>query len=51
MPYAIPYTPEHMTQAAALEHSTWTTDTGNMLSYDNISKQKLLGSDLKESDQ
>ena len=51
MPYAIPYTPEHMTQIAALEHNTWTHDTGNMLTYDNISKQKLLGSDLKNSTQ
>lgn len=46
-PYALPYTPEHMTQVAQLEHSAWTHGHGNRLSYSDISEQKLLGSDLK----
>lgn len=45
--YALPYTPEYLTQVAQLEHGTWTHDCGNRLSYYDISKQKLLGSDLK----
>ena len=46
-PYAVPYTPEHMTQVAQLEHTTWTHGHGSRLSYNDISEQKLLGSDLK----
>lgn len=45
--YALPYTPDQLNQTARLEHSTWTTDHGNQLSYHDISKQKLLSSDLK----
>jgi len=47
VPYALPYTPEHMTQVAKLEHGFWTQDSGNQLSYNDISHQKLLNSDLK----
>ena len=49
-PYAVSYTPEHMTQVAQLEHITWTHGHGNRLSHGDISKQKLLGSDLKGSE-
>ena len=46
-PYAVPYTPEHMTQVAQIEHNTRTHGHGNRLSYNDISQQKLLSSDLK----
>lgn len=45
--YALPYTPEHLNQIAQLEHHTWTHEHGNRLSYQDISEQKLLSSDLK----
>jgi hypothetical protein len=45
--YALSYTPEQMNQTAMLEHNTWTTGTGVRLSHTDISKQKLLSSDLK----
>ena len=45
--YALPYSPEHMTQLAQQEHITWTHGHGNRLSYQDISQQKLLSSDLK----
>jgi hypothetical protein len=45
--YALPYTPELMTRVAQLEHSTWTQSSGSQLTYNNISEQKLLSSDLK----
>lgn len=45
--YALPYTPEQMTQIAGLEHNTWCADQGNRLTYSDISQQKLLSSDLK----
>lgn len=48
--YALPYTPDHMNQVAKLEHNSWTHDQGNQLSYNDISQQKLLNSDLKESE-
>lgn len=51
MACAIPYTPEYMTQLAMSEHSTWTHNTGNTLTYNDINKQKLLSSDLKDSAQ
>ena len=46
-PYALPYTPEHMTHVAQLEHHTWTHGHGDRLSHSDISQQKLLSSDLK----
>jgi len=46
-PYALPYTPEQMTQTAQLEQSIWTHGHGRTLGYDDISEQKLLSSDLK----
>ena len=45
--YALPYTPEQMTQAAQLEHESWAHSQGNQLTYNDISQQKLLQSDLK----
>jgi hypothetical protein len=45
--YALPYTPDEMTRTAQLEHQTWTQDQGNQLTYNDISQQKLLQSDLK----
>lgn len=45
--YALPYTPEQMTQTAQLEHATWTQGQGNRLTHNDISQQKLLQSDLK----
>lgn len=45
--YALPYSAEHMTQVAKLEHQSWTADAGNPMSHDVISPQKLLCSDLK----
>jgi hypothetical protein len=37
-----------MTEIAQLEHQSWTHGGGHRLSYTDISKQKLLNSDLKE---
>ena len=48
LPYALPYTAQQMNQTAQLEHKTWTQDSGRQLSYNDISEQKLLLSDLKE---
>jgi hypothetical protein len=48
--YAIPYTPHQMNQIAQDEQSSWTHGHGNILAYSDISEQKLLLSDLKESD-
>jgi hypothetical protein len=46
-PYGLCYTPEHMNQIAQIEHVSWTNGHGNKLTYNDISKQKLLSSDLK----
>jgi hypothetical protein len=46
--YALPYSPDQMTQVAALEHSKWCSGYGNKLTYSDISQQKLLNSDLKD---
>jgi hypothetical protein len=46
--YALPYTAQQMTEIAQLEHQSWTHGGGHRLSYTDISKQKLLNSDLKE---
>lgn len=45
--YALPYTAEHITKIAQLEHHTWTENQGTLLSYNDIPQQKLLQSDLK----
>lgn len=46
--FALPYTADKLNQIAALEHKSWTSDQGNKLSFNDISKQQLLLSDLKE---
>lgn len=44
---ALPYQPETLNSIAQLEHSSWTKDFGQPLLTQDISKQKLLASDLK----
>jgi hypothetical protein len=45
--YALPYTADQMNHKALIEHSAWTHNHGNTLTYADISQQKLLNSDLK----
>jgi hypothetical protein len=45
--YALPYTAEKINQIAMSEHRIWTQDQGTTLTFNDISKQKLLQSDLK----
>jgi hypothetical protein len=46
--FALTYTPAEMTNLAALDHSAWCANTGRALTYNDITQQKLLLSDLKE---
>ena len=48
--YALPYTPAELTQVAQIEHNSWTKDTGSLLTYNDVSKNQLLLSDLKRTD-
>jgi hypothetical protein len=46
---AIPYQPATLNKIAQIEQSSWTLGIGTTLSYDDISEQQLLTSDLKFS--
>lgn len=48
--FALPYTADYLDNVARLEHNKWTAGHGQRLGLNIISEQKLLASDLKDSE-